>query len=55
MKKKPFWKKLLITKKTVDPDPVDKNTKWITVDVYNPKDDLIIIKKTGGKNGNKNS
>ena len=49
MKKKPFWKKpLLITKKTTTQDPKDKDTKWITLDLYNPK-------KPGGKNANKTS
>ena len=37
-KLKPFWKKLLITKRTVEQDPKDKDTKWVTLDVYNHKE-----------------
>ena len=36
-KKKPFWKKpLLITKKTLEQDPNDKDIQWVTLDLYNP-------------------
>ena len=36
-KKKLFWKKpLLITKKTVEQDPNDKDIQWVTLDLYNP-------------------
>ena len=38
LKLKPFWKKLLVTKKTVEQDPKDKDTKWVTLDVYNHKE-----------------
>ena len=37
-KLKPFWKKLLITKRTVEQDPKEKDTEWITLDVYNHKE-----------------
>jgi len=37
-KLKPFWKKLLVTKKTVEQDPKNKDTKWVTLDVYNHKE-----------------
>jgi len=37
-KLKPFWKKLLITKRTVEQDPKDKDTKWVTLDVYNHRE-----------------
>jgi len=40
-KKKPFWKKpLLITKKTVEQDPNDKNIQWVTLDIYNPYENI---------------
>ena len=40
-KKEPFWKKLLlITKKTVEQDPNDKGVQWVTLDLYNPHEDL---------------
>ncbi len=40
-KKKPFWKKsLLITKKTVEQDPNDKDIQWVTLDLYNPYKDV---------------
>ena len=40
-KKKPFWKKpLLITKKTVEQDPNNKDIEWVTLDLYNPYEDL---------------
>jgi len=36
-KKKSFWKKpLLVTKKTVEQDPNDKDIQWVTLDLYNP-------------------
>ena len=35
-KKKPFWKKQLINKKTVEQDPNDKDVQWVTLDLYNP-------------------
>tara|TARA_B100001996_G_C18411756_1_gene497181 strand:- start:140 stop:301 length:162 start_codon:yes stop_codon:yes gene_type:complete len=35
-KKKPFWKNLLITKKTVEQDLNDKDIQWVTLDLYNP-------------------
>ena len=38
-KKKPFWKNLLITKKTVEQDPNDKDVQWVTLDLYNPYKD----------------
>ena len=39
-KKKPFWKKpLLITKKTVEQDPNDKDVQWVTLDLYNLYED----------------
>lgn len=37
-KLKPFWKKLLVTKKTVEQDPKDKDTEWVTLDIYNHKE-----------------
>ena len=37
-KLKPFWKKLLITKRTVEQDPKEKDTEWVTLDVYNHKE-----------------
>ena len=37
-KLKPFWKKLLITKRTVEQDSKEKDTEWITLDVYNHKE-----------------
>ena len=50
-KKKPFWKNLLITKKTVEQDPNDKDIQWVTLYLYNNcKDPLEIFKK---KDGNK--
>lgn len=40
-KKEPFWKKpLLITKKTIEQDLKDKDIQWITLDLYNPYEDL---------------
>ena len=45
-KKKSFWKNLLITKKTVEQDPSDKDIQWVTLDLYNNcKDPLEIFKK----------
>ena len=37
-KLKPFWKKLLVTKKTVEQDSKDKDTEWVTLDIYNHKE-----------------
>ena len=45
-KKKPFWKNLLITKKTVEQDPNDKDIQWVTLDLYNPYQDINISNKT---------
>ena len=46
-KKKPFWKKpLLITKKTVEQDPNDKDIQWVTLDLYNPYEDVDSSNKT---------
>jgi hypothetical protein len=46
-KKEPFWKKpLLITKKTVEQDPNDKDVQWVTLDLYNPYEDMDSSKKT---------
>jgi len=46
-KKKPFWKKpLLITKKTVEQDPNDKDTQWVTLDLYDFSKDQDIKNKT---------
>ena len=39
-KKKPFWKNLLITKKTIEKDPNDKDVEWVTLDLYNPYEDI---------------
>ena len=45
IKKKPFWKKpLLITKKIVEQDPNDKDIQWVTLDLYNPYEDVDIWK-----------
>ena len=45
-KKKPFWKNLLITKKTVEQDPNDKDVQWATLDLYNPCENLDHSNKT---------
>ena len=46
-KKKPFWKKpLLITKKTVEQDLNDKDIQWVTLDLYNPYENLDGSNKT---------
>ena len=45
-KKKPFWKNLLITKKTVEQDPNDKDIQWVTLDLYNSYEDVNISNKT---------
>ena len=39
-KKKPFWKNLLITKKTIEKDPNDNDVEWVTLDLYNPYKDI---------------
>ena len=40
-KKKPFWKKpLLITKKTIEQNLNDKDIQWVTLDLYNPYENL---------------
>ena len=46
-KKKHFWKKpLLITKKTVEQDPNDKDVQWVTLDLYNTHKDTDSSNKT---------
>ena len=46
-KKRSFWKKpLLITKKTVEQDPNDKDIQWVTLDLYNPYEDVDSSNKT---------
>ena len=45
-KLKPFWKKLLITKRTVEQDPKDKDTQWVELDVYNFLEDQNSEDKT---------
>ena len=47
IKKRSFWKKpLLITKKIVEQDPNDKDIQWVTLDLYNPHEDLDSSNKT---------
>lgn len=46
-KKKPFWKKpLFVTNKTTEQDLKDKDIKWVTLDLYNPHEDLNFFNKT---------
>ena len=47
IKKRPFWKKpLLITKKTVEQDPNDKDIQWVELELYNPYKDIDSSNKT---------
>ena len=45
-KKKPFWKNLLITKKTVEQDLNDKDIQWVELELYNPYKDIDSSNKT---------
>ena len=44
--KKPFWKNLLVTKKTVEQDLNDKDIQWVTLDLYNPYENNDSSNKT---------
>ncbi len=47
LRKKYFWKKpLLITKKTIEQDLNDKDIQWVTLDLYNPCENLDHSNKT---------
>ena len=37
--KKPFWKNLLVTKKTVTQDTDDPLVQWVELELYNPHKD----------------
>ena len=46
-KKELFWKKpLLITQKTIEQDSKDKDIQWVTLDLFNPHEDLNSSDKT---------
>ena len=44
--KKPFWKNLLVTKKTVTQDTDDPLVQWVELELYNPYKDIDSSNKT---------